>query len=145
MEHQKLRIGFIGAGGNTRKMHIPGFHKLENVELAVVANQTLASAEKVAKQEGIKRAVDSWQEVIADPSVDAICIGTSRSTCRLMQEKVTTPEMPCSAPGPAPSSAKETGNYIITLKTRAMSCMIWQKISVKETTWPKNILRNWTN
>jgi predicted dehydrogenase len=76
MEHQKLRIGFIGAGGNTRQMHIPGFHKLENVELSVVANRTLASAEKVAKQEGIKRAVGSWQEVIADPSLDAVCIGT---------------------------------------------------------------------
>ena len=76
MEHQKLRIGFIGAGANTRQMHIPGFRKLENVELAVVANRSRASAEKVAKQEGIKRVADTWQEVIADPSVDAICIGT---------------------------------------------------------------------
>lgn len=76
MEHRKLRIGFIGAGANTRQMHIPGFHKLENVELSVVANRTLASAEKVAKQEGIKRAVATWQEVVADPSLDAICIGT---------------------------------------------------------------------
>ena len=76
MEHRKLRVGFIGAGTNTRQMHIPGFHKLENVELSVVANRSRASAEKVAKQEGIKRAVDTWQEVIADPSLDAICIGT---------------------------------------------------------------------
>ena len=76
MENQKLRIGFIGAGANTRLTHIPGFHKLENVELSVVANRSRASAEKVAKQEGIKRVFDTWQEVIADPSLDAICIGT---------------------------------------------------------------------
>jgi predicted dehydrogenase len=42
MEHRKLRIGFIGAGANTRQAHIPRFHKLENVELSVVA-QSLAS------------------------------------------------------------------------------------------------------
>lgn len=76
MKQRKLRIGFIGAGANTRQMHIPGFRKLENVELAVVANRSRASAEKVAKQEGIQRVADTWQEVIADLSVDAVCIGT---------------------------------------------------------------------
>ena len=76
MEHRKLRIGFIGAGANTRQTHIPGFHKLENVELSVVANRSRASAEKVAKADGIQRAVDTWQEVVADPSLDEICIGT---------------------------------------------------------------------
>lgn len=76
MEYRKLRIGFIGAGGNTRKMHIPGFHKLEDVELSVVANRSRESAGKVAKQDGIKRVVDTWQEVVEDPSLDAVCIGT---------------------------------------------------------------------
>jgi len=76
MSFRQLRIGFIGAGANTRKMHIPGFHKLENVELSVVANRTLESAEKVAKQEGIKRAVADWRTVVEDPAVDAVCIGT---------------------------------------------------------------------
>lgn len=76
MGFQKLRIGFIGAGANTRLTHIPGFHKQEDVELSVVANRSRASAEKVARQEGIRRVADTWQEVIADPSLDAICIGT---------------------------------------------------------------------
>lgn len=76
MSQKKLRIGFIGAGANTRKMHIPGFCKLPNVELSVVANRSLNSAEKVARQEGIKRVAQSWQEVVADPKVDAVCIGT---------------------------------------------------------------------
>lgn len=76
MSYRHLRIGFIGAGANTRKMHIPGFHKLENVELAVVANRSLKSAQKVAKQDGIKRAVEDWRTIIEDPSIDAVCIGT---------------------------------------------------------------------
>ena len=76
MDYLKLRVGFIGAGANTRQMHIPGFQKIENVELAVVANRSLASAAEVARKDGIKRAVATWQEVIEDPSVDAICVGT---------------------------------------------------------------------
>lgn len=72
----KLRIGFIGAGTNTRKMHIPGFSKLENVELAVVANRSVESAKNVAKKDGIKRVAKTWQDVVTDPQVDAVCIGT---------------------------------------------------------------------
>lgn len=76
MNAQKLRIGFIGAGANTRKMHIPGFHKIENVELSVVANRSVESAEVVAAKDGIKRVAKDWREVVEDPSVDAVCIGT---------------------------------------------------------------------
>ncbi len=76
MSTNKLRIGFIGAGANTRKMHIPGFHKLENVELSVVANRSVASAEAVAKKDGIQRVAQDWREVVEDPSIDAVCIGT---------------------------------------------------------------------
>ncbi|WP_269522131.1 Gfo/Idh/MocA family protein [Coraliomargarita parva] len=76
MSLKKLSIGFIGAGGNTRKMHIPGFHKIEGVELSVVANRTEASARKVAKQDGIKRVAKDWREIVEDPTVDAVCIGT---------------------------------------------------------------------
>lgn len=76
MNTQKLRIGFIGAGANTRKMHIPGFHKIENVELSVVANRSIESAQIVAKKDGIKRVAEDWREVVEDPSIDAVCIGT---------------------------------------------------------------------
>ena len=72
----KLRIGFIGAGANTRKMHIPGFQKCEEVELSIVANRSLESAQAVAQREGIKRVAKDWRAVVEDPSIDAVCIGT---------------------------------------------------------------------
>jgi len=57
-------------------MHIPGFHKLEGVELCAVANRTVASAEAVAKKDGIQRVARDWRAIVEDPEIDAVCIGT---------------------------------------------------------------------
>ncbi len=73
---QPLRIGFVGAGGNTRSRHLPGFKAIPGVELVAVSNRTNASAEKVAAEFGIKRVVGTWREIVEAPDVDAICIGT---------------------------------------------------------------------
>ena len=74
MEH--LRIGLIGAGGNTLSRHIPGFKKVCGVEIVSVANRTWASGRRVAKDFGIAKVAEDWRAVLEDGSVDAICIGT---------------------------------------------------------------------
>ncbi len=71
-----IRVGLIGAGGNTRSRHIPGFKKQDGVEIVTVANRTTESAKKVADEFGIKRVAGNWTEVLADDAVDAVCIGT---------------------------------------------------------------------
>ena len=71
-----LRIGIIGAGQNTRTMHIPGFQAIPGVEIVVVANRSRESSQRVADEFGIPRIAESWQMVVSDPEVDAICIGT---------------------------------------------------------------------
>ncbi len=71
-----LRIGLIGAGANTRDRHIPGFRAIEDVEVAGVANRSRESGERVAAQFGIPRVFDSPEALIADPAIDAVCIGT---------------------------------------------------------------------
>ena len=76
----KLRIGFIGAGGNTRLRHLPGFKAIEGVELYAVANRSVESSRRVAKEFGIGKVFASWEEIIADPKVDAVCIGTWPNT-----------------------------------------------------------------
>lgn len=72
----KLRIGFIGAGGNTRLRHLPGFAAIDGVELAAVANRSMESARAVAQEFGITESRKSWQEIVSDPEIDAVCIGT---------------------------------------------------------------------
>ena len=76
MASNVIRVGLIGAGGNTRSRHIPGFKKQDGVEIVTVANRTTESAKKVADEFGIKRVAGNWTEVLADDAVDAVCIGT---------------------------------------------------------------------
>lgn len=71
-----LRIGIIGAGGNTRLMHLPGFQKIDGVEVTAVCNRTRESGQKVASEFGIPTVCNEWRELVARDDVDAICVGT---------------------------------------------------------------------
>ncbi len=76
MAQQPLRVGFIGAGGIVRQRHVPGLKKVPGVELYGVVNRSPESSERAAKEFGIGRTYGSWRELIADPSVDVVWIGT---------------------------------------------------------------------
>lgn len=73
---QRIRIGLIGAGGNTRLRHIPGFLAIPGVELQAVCNRRPESTAAIAREFEIPRQYLHWEEVVADPDVDAISIGT---------------------------------------------------------------------
>ena len=45
---EQIRVGLIGAGGNTKSRHIPGFNKIKGVQLLSVANRSTESSEQVA-------------------------------------------------------------------------------------------------
>lgn len=72
----RLRIGIIGAGGNTRAKHIPGFKAISGVEVTVVCNRTMESGQKVAREFGIPYATTSAKDIIESKDIDAVCIGT---------------------------------------------------------------------
>jgi predicted dehydrogenase len=76
MAEETIRVGLIGAGGNVRNRHIPGFRKVKGCEIVAVANRSLASAHRVAEQFQIPRIYAHWQELLADDSINAVCIGT---------------------------------------------------------------------
>ncbi len=73
---QKIRIGIVGAGANTRAKHIPGLQTIEGVEIVSVSNRRKESSENVSRQYGIPRVYDSWEELVNAPDSDAIVIGT---------------------------------------------------------------------
>ena len=73
---ETIRVGVVGAGGNTRLHHIPKLKKIDGVEIKSVANRSRASSEKVAQEFGIERVHDRWQDLVDDPGIDAVVIGT---------------------------------------------------------------------
>jgi len=76
MASDGIRLGLIGAGKNTRDRHIPGYQKVEGVEIAAVANRSRESGQAVADQFNIPAVYDNWQDLLEDPDIDAVCIGT---------------------------------------------------------------------
>jgi predicted dehydrogenase len=76
MSENTIRVGFIGAGANTRKHHLPKLKAQPGVELIAVANRSKESGERVARDFGIARVHASWQEIVNAPDIDAVCIGT---------------------------------------------------------------------
>lgn len=76
MNQEKIRIGIVGAGTNTIDMHIPGFQAQSHVQIDGVCNQTRASSQKVARRFGIPKIYDHWLELVSDPDIDAVLIGT---------------------------------------------------------------------
>src|SRR5437667_2109900 len=69
MPHPPLRIGLIGAGANTRLRHIPGLREQENVTLVAVCNRRPSSTAAVARDYGISRTYERWQDLVADSGV----------------------------------------------------------------------------
>src|SRR6266478_9729476 len=76
MAEAEIRVGLIGAGGNVRNRHIPGFRKVEGVQILAVANRSLESSHRVAEQFNIPRIYNHWQELLEDDAINAVCIGT---------------------------------------------------------------------
>ena len=76
MAQDTIRVGIIGAGGNTRSRHIPGLQAIEGVEIVGVCNRSQESSQRVADEFGIPKTYGNWQDAIADPDTNAIVIGT---------------------------------------------------------------------
>ena len=104
MAQKKLRIGLIGAGGNMRARHIPGLRALADVDLVAVCNRRPTSTRAAAREHGIPRTFEHWQDLVADPDIDAIVIGTW-------------PYLHC----PVTLAALESGKHVLTEARMALN------------------------
>lgn len=76
MANETIRVGFIGAGANTAFRHIPGLRAQQGVELAGVANRSIESSQAAADKYELGEAYPTWLDLVEDPEIDAVCIGT---------------------------------------------------------------------
>ncbi len=68
----KIRWGVLGAAKIARTKVIPALHKASNAVVAAIASRDLAKASSTARELGIERAYGSYEELLADPAIDAI-------------------------------------------------------------------------
>lgn len=71
-----IRIGIVGLGANTRLRHIPGLLACDDVELYGVCNRSTKTTRRAAVEYGIPKDYDRWEDLVADPDLDAVVIGT---------------------------------------------------------------------
>src|SRR5437773_9175488 len=104
MSTHSLRIGLIGAGANTRSRHIPGLKAIEDVQIVAVCNRRPGSTAAAAREFGIAKTYEHWQDLVADPDIDAVVIGTW-------------PYLHC----PITLAALEAGKHVLTEARMAMN------------------------
>lgn len=73
---ERIRVGIVGAGSNTRLRHLPGLRAQPDVEIVGVANRTAESGRHAAQELSIPHSFATWQELVADPDIEAVVIGT---------------------------------------------------------------------
>jgi predicted dehydrogenase len=72
---RKLRLGIIGTGVAARQLYLPSFERLKGkVELVACANRRRSRAEEYARLAGIPKVVDSAEELLALPEVEAVLV-----------------------------------------------------------------------
>jgi predicted dehydrogenase len=76
MQNDTIRVGIVGAGGNTKAKHIPGLQAIESVTIVGVCNRSRASSEAVAAEFDIPQVFDNWRRLVEAPDIDAVVIGT---------------------------------------------------------------------
>src|SRR6184192_994114 len=72
MSRQKVKCGVLGVAAIAVKKVIPAMQKGEWSEIAAIASRELSKAEKTAQQLGIPKAYGSYEELLADPEIEAI-------------------------------------------------------------------------
>lgn len=71
---RKIKWGVLGTAGIAEGQTIPGMQQAENCELYAVAGRKLEKAEAFKKKFGFEKAYGSYEELLADPEVEAVYI-----------------------------------------------------------------------
>jgi predicted dehydrogenase len=72
---KKIKLGLIGTGIAANDLYLPHFAKLRaRFDFAACCNRRKAKAQAFAKKAGIPRVYDNYQEMLAEPDIDAVMI-----------------------------------------------------------------------
>jgi predicted dehydrogenase len=75
--HQKLRVGIVGAGEIVRRRHLPALLRHPEVEIVAICNSSYESADKFCRENAPHATpMQNWAELLGLPELDIVWIGT---------------------------------------------------------------------
>src|SRR4051812_19213506 len=74
MAERRLRWGILSTARIGRTLFIPGVRASATTEVVALGSRDLARAQACADELGIPRAYGSYEELLADPDVDAVYV-----------------------------------------------------------------------
>jgi predicted dehydrogenase len=72
--NRQLRWGILSTSSFAEKVFIPGLRRSASVDLAAVASRDLEKAQSYARKNNIATAYGSYDDLLADPSIDVVYI-----------------------------------------------------------------------
>jgi len=111
MALDELRIGIVGAGDIARSRHLPGFRAIKGVKIVAVCNRRRETAARIAREYEIPRIHAHWEDLVADPAIDAVVIGAW-------------PYLHC----PVTLAALDAGKHVLTQARMAMNAREAQRM-----------------
>ena len=70
--NKKVAWGVLGVANIAVKKVLPAMQRGEWCQIAAIASRDLQKAERAAKELGIGKAYGSYEELLADPEVEAV-------------------------------------------------------------------------
>jgi D-xylose 1-dehydrogenase (NADP+, D-xylono-1,5-lactone-forming) len=124
---RKLRWGVLGVAKiNTRLK--PAFHAAKTVKLQAIASRSLERAREAARDFGFESAYGSYQELLADPKVDAVYIPLPNSLHADWTRKAAEARkhILCEKPlCPTAAEAEDVVSYCRAADVRLMDGFMW--------------------
>lgn len=115
----KLRLGLIGTGVAAQKLYLPSFRSLaKKLEVVACTNRTRKKAEVYAREAGIPRVLDSADELIASPDVEAVLISLPIDAQPELVKKALAAGKPVISEKPMAPTVKE-GKKLVVATARA--------------------------
>lgn len=74
MSTSPLRVGVLGAGGIAAKLHLPEMQTVADAKVTVLAGRKASRLETLCRKFDVPRWTHSYDEVVADPAIDAVII-----------------------------------------------------------------------
>lgn len=77
IKDDKIKVGFIGAGGFAKSIHLPNIKKMDSIyKITAICSKTGSNAESIAKEFNAMYATTDYKEILKDPDIDMVIIST---------------------------------------------------------------------